>query len=371
MKRSPLKLLTTLALVAACTQGAPSGSAGAGSAGIAGALDTTSLAAMRGQALSISVVGTQASTKTDKTGKFGLAGLAPGVAQLRFQGAGIDATLRVPGLVARKTMQIAIRVNGRTISLVTADNQIAFVGPIDAVGTNSLTVSGLEVDVDDQTSIVSRRATIPFTDLKVNQNVAVEGTLDAGKVLAKLVDLLVPANFDQVVLRGTIESITAPNLVVNGLTIATDADTRFSRGTTLADLAVGDRVAVQGVLQADGTVLANVVRDLDQQDAQPVQIEGAITSITAPDTLVVGSVVTVKVNADTRIKAEGHHRGRDSSGVRGRDDDQALTFADLAVGDQVEVEGLAQADGTVLALKIEVERNEVEPGDDGDQSGPH
>ena len=164
MIRSPLKLLTALALAAACTQGASPGSSGSsvsGGAGIAGTLDATSLAAMRGQALSISVVGTQLATKTDKTGKFGLGGLAPGIAQLRFQGAGIDATLRVAGLVAKKTMQIAVRVDGRTISLVAADNQIAFVGPIDAVGTSTLTISGLEVDVDDQTSIVSRRATSP------------------------------------------------------------------------------------------------------------------------------------------------------------------------------------------------------------------
>jgi len=46
------------------------------------------------------------------------------------------------------------------------------------------------------------------------------------------------------------------------------------------------------------------------------------------------------------------------------DDDDTLSFADLAVGDEVEVEGLAQPDGSVLALKIEVEGNEV-----GEDSG--
>ena len=199
----------------------------------------------------------------------------------------------------------------------------------------------------------------------MNQNVAVEGTLGAGKVLAKVVDLLVPAHLDQVVLRGTIDSLAAPSFVVNGLTVVTDANTRFSRGTALADLAVGNHVAVQGVLQTEGTVLANVVRNLDKEDAQPVAIEGAITTITPPETLVVGGVVTVKVNADTRIEAErGHHGGgRDLRSLRD-EEEASLTFADLAVGDQVEVEGLAQADGSVLALQIEVERNEVEPGDD-------
>src|SRR5207248_1892632 len=147
-------------------------------------------------------------------------------------------------------------------------------------------------------------------------------------------------------------------------------NTRFRRGATFADLKVGDRVAVQGALQADGTVLASIVRDLDQEDARVVELEGAITAITPPDRLVVAGV-TVVVNADTRIEGEGIHRGPASHGTRptprdgGVDDDDDLTFADLAVGDEVEVEGLAQADGSVLALRIEVEGNDA----DADASG--
>jgi len=363
MLRRSVKLAVLAAALAACTQGAGSGSAN-GNAAIAGSIDATSLAAMHGQALRISVVGTQLATRTDATGKFSLSGLAPGSADLKFEAQGIDSTLHVSGLVPKQTMQISVRIDRKGVSLL-GDNEVAFVGAIDAVGTASLTISGLEVDVDATTRIVARRATIDLSSLKVNQIVAVVGTLAGGKVLARLVDLLLPANFDQIVLRGTIDSIAAPNFVVSGLTIATGAATRFRRALTLADLKVGETVAVQGTLQPDGTVLASVVRDVDADEVRVVEVEGAITAIAAPDHLTVAGV-TVVVNADTRIEAEGGgHRGPDLRVTRAApfshdDDDDTLTFADLAVGDEVEVEGLAQADGSVLALKIEVEGNEVE-----------
>jgi hypothetical protein len=367
MLRSSVKLAVFALALVACTQGARSGSPN-GSAAIAGAVDATSLAAMRGQALSISVVGTQLSTRTDASGKFSLVGLTPGSADLRFQAQGIDATLHVSGLVPKQTMQISVRVSAKGAVLLGSENEVAFVAAIDAVGTSSLTISGLEVDVDDTTRIVARRATIPLSTLKVNQIVAVDGTLKGGKVLARLVDLLLPANFDQIILRGAIDSLAAPNFVVSGLTIATDANTRFRRGIAFADLKVGDRVAVQGALQPDGTVLASIVRDLNQDEVRVVAVEGAITAITPPDHLTVAGV-TIIVNADTQIEAEGGgHRGPDLRVVRSgpsiHDEEADLTFADLAVGEQVEAEGLAQADGSVLALKIEVERNEVAPAGD-------
>jgi uncharacterized protein DUF5666 len=377
MLRSSMKVaLIGLALVLSCSQ-TPSGSS-SGNAAIAGALDAASVAALRGQTLRVSVVGTPSATKADTSGRFALSGLSAGSASLRFEAQGIDSTLRVSGLVPKQTTRVSVRISGKNVTLVTGTNEAALVGTIDAIGTNTLTISGLEVDVDDQTRIVSRGATITFADLKVNEPVAVDGTLSDGKVLAKLVNLLLPANLDHVVLQGTIDSIASPDFVVSGLTIVTDPNTRFRRGLTFAGLQVGDHVAVQGTLQPDGTVLARVVRDLDAAAGQVIEVEGAITSITPPDHLVIAGVVTVVVNADTRIEAEGHHRhrgpgsgGRDlrtvprSTSDHGDDDDGVpLTFDDLKVGDEVEVEGIAQADGTVLAMRIEVERNEAEIDDD-------
>ena len=123
------------------------------------------------------------------------------------------------------------------------------------------------------------------------------------------------------------------------LAIATDASTRFVGATGFADLKVGDRVLVQGTLQTDGSVKAALVvkRPVAPPIRDEVELEGAITSITAPDRFEVAGKTAV-IDSATHFDGE-HERG--------------LTFADLKVGDRVEVEGMAQADGTILARKVE------------------
>jgi Domain of unknown function (DUF5666) len=62
-----------------------------------------------------------------------------------------------------------------------------------------------------------------------------------------------------VVFSGTVTFVASPNLIVGGRTVITTAQTKFSGAgapASLADLKVGDRVAVTGQLQADGSVLA-------------------------------------------------------------------------------------------------------------------
>src|SRR4051812_12075390 len=147
MLRSPVKLaLIALGVASSCSQSAPNGSSSGGNAAIAGALDAASVAAMRGQALRISVVGTQAATQADASGRFSLSGLPAGTAGVRFQAPGIDSTLQIRGLVPRQTMRIAVRIDGRTVTVVAGENQAPLVGAIDAIGTGTLTdrESGVE-----------------------------------------------------------------------------------------------------------------------------------------------------------------------------------------------------------------------------------
>jgi hypothetical protein len=71
-----------------------------------------------------------------------------------------------------------------------------------------------------------------------------------------------------------------------------------------------------------------------------IEFGGTVESITPPSITVAGrSVVT---NADTRIKRSG----------------QAITLSDITVGMKVEVEGVVQSDGSVLASKVKVEDEE-------------
>jgi Domain of unknown function (DUF5666) len=335
------------------------GSSTKSGARIEGMMDPASLSAAGGSPVLVSVTGTPQSTATDAFGRFGFAGLAPGDATLRFRGNGFDVSVRIPGLMDKQTLRITVRITEHGCEVRHAkENEITVVGAIAAVGTSSITISGLEVDVDANTRIEDHDAHLALSNLKVGDVVRVEGKLQAGgKVLAEEIELLVPAGGAQVLLRGVIDSVDAKgaSFTVSGLKIATDSSTKFAGVAAAGDLKVGDRVLVQGALQSNGSVLARLVvkQQVEEEQEEEDEIEGTITSITQPDRFVVAGK-TVVVNSATEF--EDDHQGEGSG------NEHSLTFADLKVGDFVEVEGVAQANGTFLARKVERKNEEDHHG---------
>ena len=323
-----------------------------------GMLDPASLSAARGSPVQVSVTGTPQSTATDASGRFSFSGLAPGDATLRFRGNGFDVSVRIPGLVDKQTLQITVRITEHGCEVRRAkSNEITVAGAIAAVGTSSITISGLEIDTDANTKIEGHDADLKLSDLKVGDIVRVEGQLQAGgKVLASEIEVLVPAGTAEVLLRGTVDSVDSKGafFTVSGLKITTNSSTKLANIGAITDLKAGDRVLVQGTLQSDGSVLARLVvkrQQENEEEEDEAEIEGKIDKITPPNTFVVGGK-TVKVDSSTKFEDE--HEGE-----HGEDNEQTITFADLKVGDFVEVEGVAQADGTILARKVE-RKNEEE-----------
>jgi hypothetical protein len=193
-------------------------------------------------------------------------------------------------------------------------------------------------------TVIARGSTrLSLAAIRVGQAISVQGAARAdGSVLADKIEI----EDDGIELRGTIESLTAPNLKVAGHVVVTDAATKFERDEvkiTFADLKVGDTVKVEGQLQADNSVLAREIEigghEGDGQgegEEHDADLKGAIESLAAPKLTVAGK--TVVTNTETIFER----------------DDMKISFADLKVGDTVEVEGTLQADGSVLARKIEV-----------------
>ena len=112
---------------------------------------------------------------------------------------------------------------------------------------------------------------------------------------------------------------------------------------TCADVADGDVVEVEGTLQGDGSIVACKV-SFEPPEAQEVEVSGTING--TPDggtmTFVLTTDqgdVTIDVNSETVIQQ--HHNLK--------------TFADLADGMSVEVNGTLQGDGSILATKISIE----------------
>lgn len=190
---------------------------------------------------------------------------------------------------------------------------------------------------------------------------------DAGRAFRAEVDVTIGADGDQdddgwdddgdVEVEGTIDAVSATLLTVRGVTFQLDDDTRIrdddDRPLTAADLRVGQRVEVHGTTLADGTLLARTVEvederdddgDDDRDDDGRVEVRGPVEAVT--DTSVTVRGLTFLVTAATQLLG---------------DDDEPITLARLVPGTVVEVKGLYEVDGRLVARVIEVE--------DGDGDG--
>jgi hypothetical protein len=153
----------------------------------------------------------------------------------------------------------------------------------------------------------------------------------------------------QVQFLGAITAILGSNLIVAGRTVQTIASTLVQRGgdpVSFARLQVGQVVEVRGSLQPDGSVLANSIT-IVEDPGEEVTARGIIASLTIPTptsstgvTLTVAGR-TIRTNASTVVRRRGDPAG----------------FDRMRVGQEVEVKGLLQADGSILATRITLEED--------------
>lgn len=142
-------------------------------------------------------------------------------------------------------------------------------------------------------------------------------------------------------LQGVVEALPGTtNLVgdwlVSGVTVHVTTATEID--DDLAAVAVGATVEVEGVWEADGSITAHEVEvseDAEDDDYGEMKLEGLVDALPPTPDLVgdwVVSGVTVHVTTETEIETE---------------------HGSIAVGSAVEVEGLAEADGSITAHRIE------------------
>jgi hypothetical protein len=143
-------------------------------------------------------------------------------------------------------------------------------------------------------------------------------------------------------IRGTIGSIALPGLLVAGRSVQTDAQTVVrvagAQGS-LADLQAGEPVEVEGLLQADGSLLARRISSESEKSAErEAELKGSIEKLALPDLVVAG--VTVHTGSSTQVRVSG----------------DVSTLELLAEGQMVEIKGIPQADGSILAATIRAEK---------------
>jgi cytoskeletal protein CcmA (bactofilin family) len=159
------------------------------------------------------------------------------------------------------------------------------------------------------------------TDIAVNMRVEIEGFFDAaGTVVAEEVELDAEVERQGFITR----VIAADTFEVNGQVVRLTPTTMFEGGTA-ADIAVDVFVKIEGSLDATGVLVATEISFF-------VEIRGLITRVISADTFEIDGQV-VRLTPAT-VFEEG-------------------TAADIAVNVPVEVEGLFDATGVLVAAEIE------------------
>lgn len=138
------------------------------------------------------------------------------------------------------------------------------------------------------------------------------------------------------------------------VTIETNPSTVIRHGGTpipLSDIKSGMRVHVRATAQTGGSFLASEILVQDEDVEPERDVHGTIKSIDTGKTLFVLSTgsgdVTIHTDGTTVFEKN----------------DQTVAFSALAVGDQAEVEGTQQTDGSILARKVDVEHPEQKEAD--------
>lgn len=360
------------------TPTAPSSSQGAsasaspvtGSGTINGTLKTGSAVA---SGMTVGVVNTSLSTRSDSSGRFTLASVPAGNVSLRISGNGADATVAVGTLQASQTMQVTVNVSGSSASVEDDENEnepeAEVKGPIQTISSPNFTVGGRTVRTTSSTIFKNGSATVGFSALKQNMVVEVKGTLDGSTLNATVVEIENeneapnpgPGNPGaEAEVKGAISGLTgtASNFTfkIGSDTIKGNSSTTFdsSRNSgpgkptiTFADLKNGLTVEVKGT--RDGTtVTASRIKveneaddddeDENENEDNEVELKGTLGTITAIGagcsagtirSTVAGTTFTT--SASTRFET---------------------ACSSLTAGMRVEVEGTRQSNGQVLASKV-------------------
>lgn len=225
------------------------------------------------------------------------------------------------------------------------DDEIEAEGLVTARTDASLTVGGLTFAVTDQTEIDDDDdAPLSFDDIVVGLYVEVEGYVRSdGTLVASEIKIEDDRDGDDedVEVEGRIEDLDAESLTVSGITFAVTSQTIVvddnDRPLSFDALAVDLYVEVHGIYGANGSLLATKI-EIEDFDDDELELRGAIEALSDASLTVLG--VEFLVDDQTRFED---------------DDNLPITFADLAVGDIVEVHARFGANGERIATRVEIE----------------
>ncbi|MFQ5901245.1 MAG: DUF5666 domain-containing protein [Thermodesulfobacteriota bacterium] len=245
------------------------------------------------------------------------------------------------------------------------DDYVRVSGLFDADGNIVATFIELEEQASQQTVKVkgtisahnSVNMTFVINNLTVNYSgipdppaiddgsfVEVKGNLVGSSLVATELELKnpgPPANpGQQMEVEGIITLVTSSNdFEVNGQSVQTNSLTIFKNGTP-ADIAVNIRIDVEGTVDGNNILIADEVefRSLASRDTK---IEGTVENVDTLNSTVTVFGITVTVNNSTIFKDESRYELR------------PFNLADVQTDDFLEIKGLVDSSGAVIAIKLE------------------
>ncbi|MGH7451831.1 MAG: DUF5666 domain-containing protein, partial [bacterium] len=297
-------------------------------------------------------------------------------------------------------------------------------GEIQSASASAIVIAGNTVEVDAATPVYSAAGLrLKLSDLQTNQKISV---IVRRELTGKLRAIQIFSEGDdagELDITGTIAQRTETSVVVNGVTLSTDANTRITARDRsvlgLADLRAGMRIKIRARQLANKVRLAVEinVRDDDGEDAK-LKLNGLVKEIGAAYLIIAGARLEVdagtsfegfagladltaglKVKVEFEVRANGSLRARkikredkDDGGeveIRGTitaltknscqvgstvflfnqttlvvdDEEQALLRNALYSGLSVKIKSVRQADGSFVAFRVKVEddlRTEIE-----------
>jgi len=216
--------------------------------------------------------------------------------------------------------------------------------------------------VNDQ-SITTTNETIfkggHSSDLALGVEITVRGSIVDGAFVAAVIRV---AQDTEIKIEGLVQStdLDTNSIVILGNAVFTDEYTRFiddseddERRFRVDDILIGDKVSIkafdnEGQLLASQVKRKKTVNEVDD-DTETTELEGKVSDITAPTFSVNG--VTVKVTEASVIESPNSSELTSSE-----------FFSTITNDTEVEVEGIPQDDGSLLALEIEIESKENDSG---------
>jgi hypothetical protein len=221
------------------------------------------------------------------------------------------------------------------------------VGFVSANAGDTLTVNGIAVVAGMDAVIRHGHRTLTLADIEIGDHVEARGTMEGTTLVAREIKVQGSGGDDDVnetevegAISGLSSTATCPvvTFMIGATKVTTSAATVFD-DVTCATLANAARVEVEGIRQADGSILATKV----EAESGPDEVVGSVFEFSGAATC---PAATFKVGATLSLATKVTTTAATTfSGV---------TCAALTNGARVEVEGTRQADGSITAASVEL-----------------